>query len=93
MAGMSVEVKQAIDRAALRASRAAVRETLLTLGIDASSPDAIREAQQDFAFVRKLRLVSNVKALRYPVIVFSAAMTLVGAVATLIVQKFLGIGV
>lgn len=90
---MTTETKQAIDRAALRASRAAVKETLLTLGIDASSPEAIREAQQDFAFVRKLRLISNVRSLRYPVIVFSAAMTLLGAVAALVVQKFLGIGV
>lgn len=90
---MTPEIKQAIDRAALRASRAAVRETFLLLGIDASSPEAIREAQQDFAFMRKIRLVSNVKTLRYPVIIFSAAMTLAGAVAALIVQKFLGIGV
>lgn len=90
---MTAETKQAIDRAALRAARVAVKETLLMLGIDASTPEAIREAQQDFALLRSLRLVRNVKGVRYPVIVFSAAMTLLGAVAALLVQKFLGIGV
>ncbi len=45
---MDYEVARAI-------AREAVRETLLTLGIDIASPGAIQAAQADFAFIRRQR--------------------------------------
>ena len=44
-----------LEEVAKAAAREAVQETLLTLGIDASSPDAVRLAQGDFLFLRDLR--------------------------------------
>ena len=39
--------------------RAAVRETLTELGVNASEDDAIIDMQQDFAFLRRQRLASE----------------------------------
>jgi len=39
--------------------RSAVRETLTELGVDASAPGAIIAIQQDFAFLRRQRRVSE----------------------------------
>jgi hypothetical protein len=39
--------------------RSAVRETLIEIGVDASAPGAIIAIQQDFAFLRRQRQVSE----------------------------------
>jgi hypothetical protein len=44
-----------LEEIAKTAAREAVHETLLMLGIDASSPGAIERAQRDFLFLRDLR--------------------------------------
>lgn len=44
-----------IENIAHQAARQAVAETLLTLGIDVSSPGAIQEVQKDMAHVRLWR--------------------------------------
>lgn len=40
-------------------ARETVHETLLMLGIDVSTPEAIRQAQSDFAFTRNSRLAGE----------------------------------
>ena len=39
-----------------RIVRETVRETLTTLGLDASAPDSVLDLQRDFAFLRRTRL-------------------------------------
>lgn len=53
---MNQEDVRAIAQAA---AREAVREMLLTLGIDASNPEAIIEAQKDFRAIRTWRQSSE----------------------------------
>jgi hypothetical protein len=86
---LTAETRAAINAAAKKAAREAVRETLLMLGVDASTPEAIREAQQDFAFARKLRVMAGVKSLRYSIIVFSTVCTLLGAVLATVIKSAL----
>lgn len=87
---MSPETKRAIDTAARRSARAAVKETLLTLGIDASTGSAVQEVQKDMSALRRFRLVSEARGPRVVLIVFSTLMTVVGAVATFVIQKAMG---
>ena len=44
-----------IEAIAAEASKKAVRETLLTLGIDISKPESVIRAQEDFQFLRAWR--------------------------------------
>jgi hypothetical protein len=44
-----------LEEVAKAAAREAVHETLLMLGIDASTPGAIERVQRDFLFLRDLR--------------------------------------
>lgn len=53
---MKHEEVQAVAQAA---AREAVREMLLTLGIDASNPEAIIEMQKDFQVIRTWRQSSE----------------------------------
>jgi len=90
MAPMDPTVKQAIAAASRRSAREAVRETLLTLGIDASTPAEIREVQADFAFLRRLRTVTGIRNTKFSIIVFSTLMTLLGGVVGSWLQKVTG---
>lgn len=48
-----------IQQIASETARAAVREMLLTLGVNANDPEAIRKMQQDFAYLRDWREASG----------------------------------
>lgn len=83
------ETKAAIDLAARRAGEAAVKKTLLTLGIDASTPAEVREFQKDMAQARKNRLAVEGRG-KYFIIIFSTGMTVLGAVITMTIQRIFG---
>jgi hypothetical protein len=48
-----------IQHIASETAKAAVRETLLTLGVNANDPEAVRKMQQDFAYLRDWREASG----------------------------------
>lgn len=48
-----------IQHIANETARAAVRETLLTLGVNANDPDAVLKMQLDFAHLREWRETTN----------------------------------
>lgn len=87
---MSAETRQAIEAAARRAADSAVKKTLLTMGVDVSTPAELRELQQDMAFLRTLRLLSGKRSARVIIIIVSTLATFVGALALFIVQKAFG---
>lgn len=84
------EVKLLIERASRAAANSAVKQTLLTLGIDASNPRAIRESQRDQAYLRRIRVLTEVRGAKYWVIVFGTIMSVVGAVLTTLAHQMLG---
>lgn len=51
--------EQEVERIAKCAAKEATRELLLSMGVDVSSPDAIREAQADSLFLRRQRVTSE----------------------------------
>lgn len=58
-----------IQHIASETAKAAVRETLLAMGIDVSKPEAVQEMQKDMAHVRESRLaVAAIKTRAYMVI-------------------------
>lgn len=83
------ETKAAVDYAARRASEAAVKKTLLTLGIDASTAAEVREVQKDFIHLRNNRLAVGSRG-KYWVVIFSTGMTVLGAVLTMTIQRIFG---
>jgi hypothetical protein len=87
---MTPEIKRYIDEASLRASRKAVRGTLTALGIDTTSPRAIQEFQRDMAYVRRVRRLTEYRSAKWWLLVATAAVTFVGAVAAIIVQQLIG---
>jgi hypothetical protein len=87
---MSPEVKTAITVAARAAAETAVKRTMLTMGVDISTVRGVRETQQDMAFLRRLRLVTDSRNAKLIVIVFSTVMAILGAGATTLVQQYLG---
>jgi hypothetical protein len=48
-----------IQDLAKQSAKAAVRETLLTLGVNANDPESIVQMQQDFAYLRDWREASG----------------------------------
>lgn len=59
-----------IQHIAMETAKEAVRQTLLTLGVNASDPEAIRKMQQDFAYLRDWREASGtIKARGFAVLV------------------------
>ena len=48
-----------IEDIAKQTARAAVQETLLTLGVNTNDPEAIRQMQRDFAYLRDWREASG----------------------------------
>lgn len=90
MTGLSAETKRAIDAAARRAADSAVKKTLLTLGVDASTGPSIQEVQQDMAFLRRTRVLSTMRSTKIALAGVGAGMTLLGSIATMAVQKLLG---
>jgi hypothetical protein len=59
-----------IQHIASETAKAAVREMLLTLGVNANDPEAVKKMQQDFAYLRDWREASGtIKARSLAVIV------------------------
>lgn len=58
---LSPEVRNVIRATADQAASRTVKATFLTMGIDVSTPEGIRQAQQDNHFVRRLRTASEAK--------------------------------
>lgn len=87
---LDAETKAAINLAARRAGESAAKRTLLSIGIDASTPAEVREFQKDLLHLRANRLAVGSRG-RYWVIVFSTAMTVLGAVITMTIQRIFGV--
>lgn len=81
--------RAAINAAANRAARAAVKETFLTLGVDVTTPHEVREFQLDLIHARQSRLAVKGRG-RYWLVIFSTSMTVLGAVLTMTIQHFFG---
>lgn len=88
---LSPEIKQAVNYAADRAATRAVKSTLLTIGVDASSSDAAREAQQDFHFLRRLRMASDAKSIKVYIALVGAGLSLFNTLLVLLIQHLLGV--
>jgi len=84
---LSAEAKAAIELSAGMAAEIAVQKTLLTLGVDASTPAGIQEHQQDMAFIRKWRLTSEKKSLKVTLILIAAGLSLLSGATMLILEK------
>jgi len=87
---MSPELKAAINVAARAAAEAAVKRTMLTMGVDITTARGVRDTQQDMSFLRRLRLVTDSRNAKLIVIVFSTVMAILGAGATTLIQQYLG---
>lgn len=87
---MSPELKAAINVAARAAAEAAVKRTMLTMGVDITTARGVRDTQQDMSFLRRLRLVTDSRNAKFIVIAFSTVMAILGAGATTLVQQYLG---
>jgi hypothetical protein len=87
---MSPELKAAINVAARAAAETAVKRTMITMGVDITTVRGVKDTQQDMAFLRRLRLVTDSRNAKLIVIVFSTVMAILGAGATTIVQQWLG---
>ena len=48
-------IKQSVDEAVQNAVPAAVKQTLLTIGLNVQDPDSVIEQQRDFSFIRTMR--------------------------------------
>jgi hypothetical protein len=82
---LDAATRAAINAAASKAAKAAIKEAFLTLGIDASTPAEIRELQQDLVHLRTMRVARGSRG-KYWVTVFSVAMTAAGSVLTMAIQ-------
>ncbi len=67
--------ERSVEEIARAAGRESAREVLLLLGIDATTPEGIRQAQRNFAFLDDLRTGTDAVKRR-------VALTVVGAVVT-----------
>lgn len=83
-------VNAAANRAADKASRTAVKETLLALGIDTSTPGAVVEFQRDQAYVRKTRTFSEARSTKYGVAAIGLLFTVAGGVLAAYIKKIMG---
>jgi hypothetical protein len=57
------EIKKVIDSAAKRHIEKALENKLLEIGLDVSTPSAVRELQHDMVFIRLLRDILEQRAL------------------------------
>jgi hypothetical protein len=70
-----------IQHIASESAKAAVRETLLTLGVNIGEPEAVKKMQQDFAYLRDWREASGtIKARTITTIVGILVSGVVGAI-------------
>lgn len=76
---MDPAIKLVINTTARAAADAAVKRTLLTLGVDASKPSEVQKFQQDVSFMRRARLFAQSTQARVMVGALSISLTLVGA--------------
>jgi len=90
MPALTPEQKAAVTLAAKQAADRTVKQTFLMMGLDISTPEAIKEAQQDNAWVRRWRLVTTERSGKVWLIVFSTLMGVVGSAVTLFVQQLMG---
>jgi len=88
----SPEVKQAINYPAARAAAKAVRATLLTIGIDVSTGESMREHQQDMHLLRRLRVAAEAKSLKVYIALIAAGLSLFNSLLVLGVQQLLQSG-
>lgn len=89
---LSPEVKQAINYTADRAAAKAVRATLLTIGIDVSTGESMREHQQDMHLLRRLRVAAEAKSLKVYIALIAAGLSLFNSLLVLGVQQLLQSG-
>lgn len=88
---LTSEEKSIISLAAKQAADRAIKQTFLTMGVDISTPDAIKELQQDNAWVRRWRMATSERSGRVWLIVFSTLMGVVGSAVTLFIQQLMGV--
>lgn len=88
---LTPETKQAVELAARKAAQGAVRQTLLALGIDSSTPLGVQEQQQDMAFLRGFRRAAQGKSAKYWAAIVAFGISIASAAATVAMQHFLGV--
>lgn len=89
---LSPEVKTAINYTADRAAAKAVRTTLLSIGIDTSTGESMREHQQDMHLLRRLRVASEAKSLKIYIALIAAGLSLFNSLLVLGVQYMIQAG-
>lgn len=83
-------VNAAANRAADKASRTAVKETLMALGIDVSSPGAVVEFQKDMAHMRRVRTFGEARSTKYGLAAIGLAFSVAGGMAVAYAKKIMG---
>jgi hypothetical protein len=86
---LTTEAKQAIDLAAGLAAEMAVKKILLSLGVDASTPPGVQEHQQDWAFLRKMRLTIEGRKAKIVLLIIATCFSLTSGVALFIVERLI----
>jgi hypothetical protein len=76
---MDSTTKLLINATARATADATVKRTLLSLGVDASSPREVRKFQQDIAWLHRFRSFMQSASAKIMIGALSVALTLVGA--------------
>lgn len=87
------EVRAAVKAAAIVAANTAIKATLLTMGVDISSPEAVKEMQEDMAYLRNLRSAGTSKSVIYWTAIFSIGSSIVTAIIVLVIRQTFFAGV
>jgi len=82
-------IEQAAERGAKRATNRAMKQFLLTLGINAETAAEMQESQKDAAFTRRVRLASESAPGRFGVLFIGAMLTFFGGLVTLGIKMML----
>jgi hypothetical protein len=80
---MTAPVNDTIEEIARAAAREAVHETLMLLGVDASTPSGVQKAQRNFIFLDDLRTGTEAVKRRTLMLTVGAIFTAVAAWITL----------
>lgn len=96
MRAINAAAEQSAERAAKRALRAqkemtkeAIYETLAALGFRTDTHEARQEIALDTRFLRKIRIAAETNPGRYGFVIFTALVTVAGALLTYAIQQLL----
>lgn len=84
---LTPELRAAVKAAAIVAANAAIRTTLLTMGVDISSPEAVKEMQEDMAYLRNMRTEGSERATFYWTAVIGVGSAVIASILTLFIRQ------